>query len=216
MRLSDRSWVAAGSLAGQAPARSHPAGSHANDTAVIGSADSAAQVSHRQRRGCSVVTHGPTSCRIHHRTRHMMLAVTVVQPYRHEGEIFCITDHFRAMTARFLSVVLRRIRGMRSDARVSTRRWMPTTPRCHAGAPISKVRCVDRRLLACLQRLGSNGAAAADRQLAGQACEEELGRTLRTALANQLSLPVRPAAPHHAEAEDLSERRALTGEPLRS
>ncbi|KAN06295.1 hypothetical protein P424_01198, partial [Mycobacterium tuberculosis str. Haarlem] len=33
------------------------------------------------------------------------------------SETFCLTDHSEPMTARFLSVVLRRIRGMRSDTR---------------------------------------------------------------------------------------------------
>ncbi len=75
-------------------------------------------------------------------------------------------------------------------------------------------------LLACLQRLEverrRQGAAehALINQLAGQACEEELGGTLRTALANRLHITPGEASRRIAEAEDLGERRALTGEPL--
>jgi hypothetical protein len=51
-------------------------------------------------------------------------------------------------------------------------------------------------------------------QLDAQACEEELGGTLRAALADRLRITKAEAARRIAEAEDLGERRALTGEPL--
>lgn len=96
---------------------------------------------------------------------------------------------------------------------------MPTTPRCR-GCSISRDALTTPELLACLQRLEverrRQGAAehALINQLAGQACEEELGGTLRTALANRLHITPGEASRRIAEAEDLGERRALTGEPL--
>ena len=51
-------------------------------------------------------------------------------------------------------------------------------------------------------------------QLDAQAGDEELGGTLRSALADRLRITKAEAARRIAEAEDLGERRALTGEPL--
>jgi Domain of unknown function (DUF222) len=51
-------------------------------------------------------------------------------------------------------------------------------------------------------------------QLDAQACEEELGGTLRVALADRLRITKAEAGRRIAEAADLGERRALTGEPL--
>jgi Domain of unknown function (DUF222) len=51
-------------------------------------------------------------------------------------------------------------------------------------------------------------------QIGAQAGEEELGGTLRCALADRLRITKADAARRIAEAEDLGERRALTGEPL--
>ena len=51
-------------------------------------------------------------------------------------------------------------------------------------------------------------------QLDAQAGEEELGGTLRCALADRLRITKAEAGRRIAEAEDLGERRALTGEPL--
>jgi hypothetical protein len=51
-------------------------------------------------------------------------------------------------------------------------------------------------------------------QLAAQAGEEELGDTLRSALADRLRITKAEAGRRIAEAEDLGQRRALTGEPL--
>ncbi len=51
-------------------------------------------------------------------------------------------------------------------------------------------------------------------QLDAQAAEEELGGTLRAALADRLRITKAEAARRIAEAADLGERRALTGEPL--
>ena len=51
-------------------------------------------------------------------------------------------------------------------------------------------------------------------QLDAQAGEEELGGTLRSALANRLRITKAEAGRRIADAEDLGERRALTGEPL--
>ncbi len=51
-------------------------------------------------------------------------------------------------------------------------------------------------------------------QLEAQAGEEELGGTLRSALADRLRITKAEAGRRIAEAEDLGERRALTGEPL--
>ncbi|OBF86944.1 hypothetical protein A5791_19990, partial [Mycobacterium sp. 852002-51163_SCH5372311] len=51
-------------------------------------------------------------------------------------------------------------------------------------------------------------------QVGAQAGEEELGDTLPTALANRLHITKAEAARRIHEAEDLGQRRALTGEPL--
>ncbi len=51
-------------------------------------------------------------------------------------------------------------------------------------------------------------------QLDAQAGEEELGGTLRCALADRLHITKADAGRRIADAEDLGERRALTGEPL--
>src|SRR5271166_3796568 len=51
-------------------------------------------------------------------------------------------------------------------------------------------------------------------QLGAQASEQELGGTLRSALADRLRITKADAGRRIAEAEDLGERRALTGEPL--
>ena len=51
-------------------------------------------------------------------------------------------------------------------------------------------------------------------QLDAQAGEEELGGTLRCALADRLRITKAEASRRIADAEDLGERRALTGEPL--
>ncbi|MGO8937856.1 MAG: DUF222 domain-containing protein, partial [Mycobacterium sp.] len=51
-------------------------------------------------------------------------------------------------------------------------------------------------------------------QLDAQAGEEELGGTLRCALADRLRITKADAGRRIAEAEDLGERHALTGEPL--
>jgi Domain of unknown function (DUF222) len=51
-------------------------------------------------------------------------------------------------------------------------------------------------------------------QLDAQASEEELGGTLRVALADRLRITKAEAGRRTAEAADLGERRALTGEPL--
>jgi Domain of unknown function (DUF222) len=51
-------------------------------------------------------------------------------------------------------------------------------------------------------------------QLDAQAGEEELGGTLRRALADRLRISKAEAGRRIAEAEDLGQRRALTGEPL--
>ena len=51
-------------------------------------------------------------------------------------------------------------------------------------------------------------------QIGAQASEEELGGTLRCTLADRLRITKADASRRIAEAEDLGERRALTGEPL--
>jgi hypothetical protein len=51
-------------------------------------------------------------------------------------------------------------------------------------------------------------------QIAEQAGEEELGGKLRSALANRLRITKAEAGRRIEEAEDLGQRRALTGEPL--
>ncbi|WP_156748141.1 DUF222 domain-containing protein, partial [Mycobacterium sp. E3198] len=51
-------------------------------------------------------------------------------------------------------------------------------------------------------------------QLGAQASKAELGGTLRSALADRLRITKNEAGRRVDEAEDLGERRALTGEPL--
>src|SRR5690349_4392298 len=51
-------------------------------------------------------------------------------------------------------------------------------------------------------------------QLDAQAGEEELGGTLRCALADRLRITKAEASSRIADADDLGPRRALTGEPL--
>ncbi len=51
-------------------------------------------------------------------------------------------------------------------------------------------------------------------QLGAQASKEELGGTLRSALADRLRITKTEAGRRVDEAEDLGERRSLTGEPL--
>jgi hypothetical protein len=51
-------------------------------------------------------------------------------------------------------------------------------------------------------------------QLGAQAGPEELGGTLRSALADRLRITKAEAGRRVEEAADLGERRALTGEPL--
>ncbi|BBX96707.1 hypothetical protein MLAC_20010 [Mycobacterium lacus] len=51
-------------------------------------------------------------------------------------------------------------------------------------------------------------------QLAAQASEEELGATLRSALADRLRITRAEAGRRIDDAADLGERRALTGQPL--
>src|SRR5215475_2544818 len=51
-------------------------------------------------------------------------------------------------------------------------------------------------------------------QLGAQAGEEELGGTLRSALADRLRITKAEASRRIGDAEDLGERRALTGQPL--
>jgi hypothetical protein len=53
-------------------------------------------------------------------------------------------------------------------------------------------------------------------QLGAQAGQEELGGTLRSALADRLRITKAEAGRRIDEAADLGERRALTGEPLAS
>ncbi|WP_424075206.1 HNH endonuclease signature motif containing protein [Mycobacterium sp.] len=71
---------------------------------------------------------------------------------------------------------------------------------------LERVECVARRLRAPQHALIS--------QLGAQADEEELGAKLPSALANRLRITRAEAGRRIAEAEDLGERRALTGEPL--
>ncbi|WP_156748371.1 DUF222 domain-containing protein, partial [Mycobacterium sp. E3198] len=51
-------------------------------------------------------------------------------------------------------------------------------------------------------------------QLGAQASKAELGGTLRSALADRLRITKNEAGRRVDEAEDLGERRALTGQPL--
>jgi len=69
------------------------------------------------------------------------------------------------------------------------------------------------RLERTARRLPVSGHALIN-QLAEQAGEEELGGKLRSALADRLRITKAEAGRRIAEAEDLGERRALTGEPL--
>ncbi len=73
------------------------------------------------------------------------------------------------------------------------------------------------RALERLERVARRSRApqhAVINQLSGQASEEELGGTIRSALADRLRITKSEASQRIAEAEDLGERRALTGEPL--
>ncbi|ORA80436.1 hypothetical protein BST29_16610 [Mycobacterium malmoense] len=63
------------------------------------------------------------------------------------------------------------------------------------------------------RRLGVPGQQLIN-QLGAQAGDEELGGTLRCALADRLRITKAEAGRRIEEAEDLDERRALTGEPL--
>lgn len=63
------------------------------------------------------------------------------------------------------------------------------------------------------RRLGVPGQQLIN-QLGAQAGDEELGGTLRRALADRLRITKAEAGQRIEEAEDLGERRALTGEPL--
>ena len=69
------------------------------------------------------------------------------------------------------------------------------------------------RLERVARRLRTPGHALIN-QLDAQASEEELGGTLRCALADRLRITKADAGRRIAEAADLGERRALTGEPL--
>jgi Domain of unknown function (DUF222) len=71
--------------------------------------------------------------------------------------------------------------------------------------------------LECLERASRRPRAPQHsiiNQLGAQAGEQELGGTLRSALADLLRITKADAGRRIAEAEDLGERRALTGEPL--
>ncbi len=73
------------------------------------------------------------------------------------------------------------------------------------------------RALERLERVARRSRApqhAVINQLGAQASEQELGGTLRSALADRLRITKADAGRRIAEAEDLGERRALTGEPL--
>ncbi len=69
------------------------------------------------------------------------------------------------------------------------------------------------RLERVTRRLRTPGHALIN-QLGTQASKSELGGTLRSALADRLRITKAEAARRIDEAEDLGERRALTGEPL--
>ncbi|WP_156738236.1 DUF222 domain-containing protein, partial [Mycobacterium sp. E2699] len=71
---------------------------------------------------------------------------------------------------------------------------------------LERLECVARRLRAPEHALIN--------QLEAQAGKAELGGTLRSALADRLRITKAEAARRIDEAEDLGERRALTGEPL--
>ena len=71
--------------------------------------------------------------------------------------------------------------------------------------------------LECLERASRRPRAPQHtiiNQLDAQAGEQELGGTLRSALADRLRITKAEAGRRIADAEDLGERRALTGEPL--
>ncbi len=73
------------------------------------------------------------------------------------------------------------------------------------------------RALERLERVARRSRApqhAVINQLSGQASEEELGGTIRSALADRLRITKSEASQRIADTEDLGERRALTGEPL--
>ncbi|WP_156763716.1 DUF222 domain-containing protein, partial [Mycobacterium sp. 852002-50816_SCH5313054-b] len=69
------------------------------------------------------------------------------------------------------------------------------------------------RLERVARRLRTPGHALIN-QLEAQASTAELGGTLRSALADRLRITKAEAARRVDEAEDLGQRRALTGEPL--
>ncbi|WP_156748259.1 DUF222 domain-containing protein, partial [Mycobacterium sp. E3198] len=69
------------------------------------------------------------------------------------------------------------------------------------------------RLESVARRLRTPGHALIN-QLGAQASKAELGGTLRSALADRLRLTKTEAGRRVDEAEDLGERRALTGQPL--
>ncbi|OBK22294.1 hypothetical protein A5634_07520 [Mycobacterium asiaticum] len=72
-------------------------------------------------------------------------------------------------------------------------------------------------LLETLERLGRRLRAPQHtliNQLAAQATEQELGDTLPQALADRLHITKKEAGRRIAEADDLGQRRALTGQPL--
>ncbi len=71
---------------------------------------------------------------------------------------------------------------------------------------LARVERMTRRLRTPQHRLNN--------QLDAQAGKEELGGTLRCALADRLRITKAEAGPRVEEAADLGERRALTGEPL--
>ncbi len=71
---------------------------------------------------------------------------------------------------------------------------------------LERLECMARRLRAPQHPLIN--------QLGAQASAEELGGTLRCALADRLRITKAEAARRIGEAADLGERRALTGEPL--
>ncbi|MBW0012477.1 DUF222 domain-containing protein, partial [Mycobacterium sp.] len=75
-----------------------------------------------------------------------------------------------------------------------------------------RLRALER--LECMaRRLGSPQHALIN-QLGAQGSEEELGGTLRSALADRLRITKPEAGRRIDEAADLGARRALTGEPL--
>ncbi len=95
-----------------------------------------------------------------------------------------------------LDVVAERLCALTFDA-FTTQEWM---------RGLERLETVERRLRTPRHALIN--------QLAAQAIEEELGGKLPAALADRLRITKAEANRRIAEAEDLGERRALTGEPL--